>query len=148
MNIWNPLAEKDWNALIAKYSEYDVPNARKFLSTYDWLGLFVRLGKLRNIKRDDLLAAILMLNNYDGVFNRESYSGFPSLGVFSKSADAFGIVNRYEWDYTSKLWRCVSQPNRVYDPKLKKLRILKETGIESGTEVDTNERQNFLEGYI
>jgi hypothetical protein len=148
LNIWNPLADKDWNALVTMFPEYKAGDARKFLSTYDWLGLFIKAGKLRVIKRDDLLASIQNLNSYDGVFNRESWPGTPSLGVFFKSTSAFGIVNKYEWDKKKNLWRCVSQPNRVYDPEAKKFMSLKESEDKSDFLEEGNERQNFLERPI
>ena len=150
LNIWNPLADKDWNALVTRFPEYKDGDVRNFLSTYDWIGLFIRIGKLRVIKRDELLVSIQKLSNYDGIFNRESWSGEPVLGIFSKSTSAFGIVNRYEWDRKKNLWRCISQPNRVYNPKTKKMQTLKEsedTNFFIEGDID-NERQNFLERPI
>jgi hypothetical protein len=126
LNIWNPLADKDWSALITMFPEYNVGNTRNALATYDWLSLFVRAGKLRVFRRGDLLEAVQSLRGYDGVFNRESWSGSPSVGIFPKSTRLFGVVNRYEWDGGKDLWRCVGQPNRVYNPKMKKLMTLKE----------------------
>jgi len=126
LNIWNPSSDKDWCSLINNYPEFNVENARKRLITFDWNDLsYIKLGKMRSITRDDLLNAIKSLG-YAGVFNRESYNGQPSLGVFDDYAGFLGMFDVYAWDEVTELWRSVGYPNRVYNTVTKEISIFKE----------------------
>jgi hypothetical protein len=147
LDIWNPRADKDWGDLIKKYPEFDVGTARKSIIEYDWFGTSIRAGKMRIIKRNDLLDAIQELG-YNGVFNKEDYDGKPALGVFEKFSNLLGVLDAYAWDEATELWRSVGCPNRVYNPKTKEFAALKESDNEQSFTEDENGRQNFLERYI
>jgi hypothetical protein len=147
LNIWNPRADRDWNDLINKYPEFNVGTARRSMIEYDWFDTSIRVGKMRVIRRNDLLEAIQALN-YNGVFNKEDHDGKPALGIFDKFSDFLRVVDAYEWDEVTKLWRSVAYPNRAYSPKMKRFIALKDAEDENDfTEVE-NERQNFLERPI
>jgi hypothetical protein len=146
LNIWNPRADKDWNHLVRNYPEFNVGTCRKSLIEYDWFCSSIRAGQMRIIRRNDILEAVQALG-YSGVFNKESYDGKPSLGIFEKFSNLLGVFDAYAWDETTKLWRSVGHPNRAYDRKMKKFISLKEVDENMFNGVE-NEPQNFLEGYI
>jgi hypothetical protein len=147
LNIWNPRADKDWNDLVKKYPEFNVGTARKALVEYDWFGTAIRAGKMRTIRRNDLLEAIQALD-YSGVFNKESYDGKPALGVFEKYSNLLAVIDAYSWDEATELWRSVGYPNRAYSPKIKKFIALKEADDENSFKYPENERQKFLDKFI
>jgi hypothetical protein len=147
LNIWNPRADKDWNALVKNYPEFKTENSRKLLTDFDWLSAFVRAGKMRLFQRNDLLEAIKSLN-YDGVFNKEDYSGSPALGVFENSARFLNVIDAYTLEKYTKLWRSIAYPSRAYNPKTKKFLSVRESEDRDSFMEDENGRQNFLEGSI
>jgi hypothetical protein len=147
LNIWNPRADKDWNALVMGYPEFNVGTARESLIAFDWLSRFVRAGKMRAFRRNNLLIAIQTLG-YDGVFNKEDYGGKPALGVFDKSSEFFSVFDAYAWDESTKLWRSVGYPNRAYNPKTKKFLSVRESEEKYSFMEDENARQNFIERPI
>jgi hypothetical protein len=150
LNIWNPRADKDWSDLAKNYPEFDVGTAREFLIKRDWLDTSIRAGKMRVLERNDLLEAIQALG-YSGVFNREDYGGEPALGVFEKFSNRLAVFDAYSFDEAVKLWRSVSCPNRVYNPRTKSFMTFEnfeEMEAENDLAEVENRRQNFLEGYI
>jgi hypothetical protein len=146
LNIWNPRADKDWDDLVKNYPEFNVGTARNALAEYDWFSASIRAGKMRTIRRNDLLEAIHALE-YSGVFNKESYDGKPSLGVFDKFSNTLGVFDAYAWDEATELWRSVGYPSRAYSPKTKKFMSIKESTDEKDF-LNENRRQNFLDGPI
>jgi hypothetical protein len=147
LNIWNPRADKDWGDLIKNYPEFNVGTARKSVIEYDWFGTSIRAGKIRIIRRNDLLEAIQALS-YSGVFNKEDYDGKPALGVFEEFTNLLGVLDAYAWDESTELWRSVGYPNRAYNPKARKFMSVKEAEDKSNFMEIGNERQNFLERPI
>jgi len=140
LNIWNPRADKDWNALVKNYPEFKTENSRKSLTDFDWLSAFVRSGKMRSFQRNDLLEAIKSLK-YDGVFNREDgYSSSPALGVFEKSARFLNVIDVYTLDKSTKLWRSIAYPSRAYNPKTKKFLSVRESEDKDSFMEDENGR--------
>jgi hypothetical protein len=148
LNIWNPRADKDWNALVTNYPEFKTENSRKLLTDFDWLGASVRAGKMRSFQRNDLLEAIKSLD-YDGVFNKEEGSrSSPALGVFENSARFLNVIDAYMFDKPTKLWRSIGFPSRAYNPKTKKFLSVRESEEKGSLTEDEDGCQNFLERPI